>query len=89
MVFWNSTDSIRGIAVGVSFGEGVSFTVGKSWSQVIQFNNPIEANIARGAWDALNPGLAVTQLLDKDERYVDQAILEIAASRGNPTVMDC
>jgi RHS repeat-associated protein len=73
-VFWNSSDTIRGIAVGISLQGGVDVAVGKSWSKVDQFTTSIEANIARGIWDAANPGLAITALLDKATKDVKKAM---------------
>ncbi len=72
-VFWNNQTSgnvIYGIEVGMSLGAELSVTVGESYTWVDKFNGTISANIARGAWDAFNPGLAITRELDRAKRAI-------------------
>jgi RHS repeat-associated protein len=64
-VFWNLDRSVVGIEVGVSWGAGAYLAGGVSQTWVDQFNGIISANIARGIWDALNPGIALESLLAK------------------------
>ena len=64
-VFWNLDKSVVGVEVGVSIGFGANVAGGMSQTWVNQFNGIVTANIARGIWDALNPGLALDSLLAK------------------------
>jgi RHS repeat-associated protein len=62
-VFWSPDRKIYGVDLGVSFGGGADVAVGTSWTWVDQFYGSWSANIARGVWDAFNPGLALGLLL--------------------------
>ena len=79
-VFWSPNHKIFGIEVGVSFGAGVSVGVGISYTGLTQFNNPILANIARGVWDAANPGLALAQWLSTAKSAVNSAVASTSST---------
>ena len=51
LVFWNSTDSIRGITVGISVGAGAEAAVGVSDTGLVQFTHSWDADPARIGWD--------------------------------------
>jgi hypothetical protein len=73
-IFWNTGDTVRGANIGISVGGGAIVALGKSYTRVVQFNNSIEANVARGVWDGLNPGLALNTILGTVAQRVDTAI---------------
>ena len=75
-VFWNNSfgsKAIYGIEVGVTLGGGFSGTIGASYTFVHKFDDSITANIARGLWDTLNPGVAIDLQLSRAKRLVHQA----------------
>jgi RHS repeat-associated protein len=66
-VFWNDSVShlIYGIDIGPSAGIGFTAGIGESYTVLDQFNGVVSANIARGVWDAFNPGAAIALDLTK------------------------
>ncbi|MHB8320057.1 MAG: DUF6531 domain-containing protein [Acidimicrobiales bacterium] len=76
-VFYNDNSGhgglIYGIDVGLSVGEGASVAYGVSYTLVTQFNGTTSANIARGVWDAFNPGLDIGFSLFQARQGVKQA----------------
>ena len=62
-VFWNASRTIYGIELGVSLGLGATGAIGINYTWVNQFYTVLSANIARGIWDAFNPGLALQRVL--------------------------
>jgi hypothetical protein len=80
-VFWSPNHKTYGIEVGVSGGIGVIAGVGISDTGIVQFNNSILANIARGVWDSLNPSLAIAKWLHISK----SAISSIESTSYNPS----
>jgi RHS repeat-associated protein len=70
-VFWNYNESVVGIEFGPSLGAGADAASGATYTDVDQFYGTISANIARGVWDVLNPGVDITKLLLKAQEVID------------------
>jgi RHS repeat-associated protein len=77
-VFWNYTPTINtlgrklpvfGADLGVSVGIGVTAVVGESYTWVNQLSG-FDAWLARGFWDAANPGIPIVQSLARATRAI-------------------